>query len=514
MSTNPEGVNLENCAREPIHIPGAIQPHGLLFVLREPQLTVVQVSENVSTFLGRSVESILNHDLSTFLSEQQVERVRFALESLDPKDNNPVDLQLETRNGVGSLDGFVHRHNGLSFLELEPASVAYSSRFLEFYKTISKLTTRLHTTPTLSSLLENAATGIREMTGFDRIMIYRFADNFEGEVVAEAKSPEVDPFLGLWFPASDIPEQARRLYVANPIRAIMDSRYEPASILPVMNPDTGAPADLSHAGLRSVSPIHCEYLQNMGVAASMSVSIIREDRLWGLIAGHHRTPRLVPYELRKACTFIGQVMSSEIGRRESEAETAYFSQATVTQGKFLELMAGAANPLLGLIHSSPNLLDFIPCAGAAIVGSGKADMLGFTPGYVDIMKLVERLQAAGLASTFHTSALKNHFSVTEALRTSASGLIALQVERDPATYVLFFRPEVTQTVSWGGNPEKPVEASEDGFRMSPRKSFEKWQEEVHGHSLPWTPLEIKASAELRNLISVVLYSTAERRTAI
>lgn len=499
-------VNLDNCAREPIHIPGAIQPHGLLFVLREPELTIVQLSENVSDFLDIPEHQLLDHDLSSFLSPEQRQRVQFALDSVDPRDNNPVDLRLETANGKGPLDGFVHRHEGFSFLELEPASLAYNARFLEFYKTISKLTSTLHNTSNLPTLLDQAARGVREMTGFERVMIYRFADNFEGEVIAEARGDSFDSFLGLWFPASDIPEQARRLYALNPIRAIANASYQPAALSPAINPDTRRPIDLSYAALRSVSPIHCEYLRNMGVHASMSVSILRQGKLWGLIACHHHEPRIVPYELRKACTFIGEVMSSEIARRETEQESDYHSRATLLQSKFLELMAGATQPLSGLINSSPNLMDLIPCEGAAVVAGNKADMLGNTPGYEDLMHIVALLKSANASSTFVTRSLKNHFPLTEVMRATASGVIALEIERNPSTYVFFFRPEVPQTVSWGGDPNKPVEASEDGFRLSPRKSFEVWKEDVKGYALPWTSAEVRAATELRNLIAVVLYS--------
>ena len=499
-------VNLDNCAREPIHIPGAIQAHGLLFVLREPELTVIQMSDNVAESLGIPEVDILNQPLTSFLSVEQRARVRFALDSADPRDSNPVDLKLQPKNGAGKLDGFVHHNDGFSFLELEPASLEYNAQFLEFYKLISKLTSNLHNTSTLAALLEEAARGVRAMTRFERVMIYRFADNFEGEVLAEARGEQYGPFLGLWFPASDIPEQARNLYVHNPIRAIVDSAYQPVYITPAINPDTQRPVDLSHASLRSVSPLHCEYLRNMGVRASMSVSILRDDKLWGLIACHHHEPRHVPYELRKACTFIGEVISSEISRREIEQESQYHSRATLIQAKFLELMAGAPHALISLISGSPNLLDLIPCEGAAVVSGDKADMIGNTPGYADLVQILGLFESADLPSTFVTRSLKNHFPLTEAMRATASGVIALEIERTPPTYVFFFRPEVPQTVKWGGDPTKPVDPSEDGYRLSPRKSFEIWKEEIKGYSLPWTRVEVQAATDLRNLISVVLYS--------
>jgi chemotaxis family two-component system sensor kinase Cph1 len=498
-------IDLEVCAREPIHIPGAIQPHGLLFVLREPELIIVQASDNVETMLGIPLDQLLGKDLSSFLNADQIAKVQFALDSVDPRDNNPVELGLLASGTESQLDGFVHRHDGFSYIELEAASLTAGARFLDFYRKVSHLTSKLHAADSLDETLQQSTEGIRLMTGFDRVMIYRFAESNEGEVVAETRREGIDSFLGLWYPASDIPEQARRLYLLNPIRNIVDVDYTPAAIVPVINPDSGRPADLSFAGLRSVSPIHCEYLKNMGVSASMSVSIILDDRLWGLIACHHESPKFISYEVRKACAFIGQVLSGEISRRETLKASAYQSRATSMQARFLELMAGSPNPLLGLVNSSPTLLDLIPANGVAVVLGEKTHLLGTTPGYDDLMRLIGQLQTSGMASTFVTRSLKNHFPLTDAMRDTASGLIALLIQREPATYILFFRPEVARTVLWGGNPEKPVLPSEDGFRVGPRKSFEAWKEEMTGQSLPWSKAEVRASQELRNLVTVVAY---------
>ncbi len=500
-----EIVDLDTCAREPIHIPGSIQPHGVLFVLREPELRILQVSGNVRELLGLVAEDLPEKTLSSLLTPEQTDRVRFALNAVDPRDNNPVELQLAPPEGGTPLDGFVHRHAGCSFLELEPSAFSQNARFLQFYKTITKLATQLHESPSMSNLLQVAAVGIREITGYDRVMVYRFAESYEGEVVAEARADEVEPFFGLWFPASDIPEQARKMYVTNPVRVIVDAGYTPSPLVPVLNPETQRPVDLTYAGLRSVSPIHCEYLRNMGVTGTMSVSILRDGRLWGLVACHHFSPKLVEYETRKACTFIGQVLSGEIARREMEAESGYQTRATMVQARFLEAMAAAPHPLLGLVNSTPNLMDLIPCEGAAVVIGEKAHMLGNTPGYSDLMTIVRLLAREELTSTFVTRSLMNHFGTTEKMRVAASGVIALEVARGPASYVLFFRPETLQTVKWGGNPEKPVEVTDDGYKLSPRRSLEVWKEELKGHALPWTSGEVRAANELRHLIGVVLY---------
>lgn len=496
-------IDLDNCAREPIHIPGSIQPHGVLMVLSDPGLSVLQVSENVVAFLGITAQQLLDQGLSAFLNEDQLARVRFAFSSSDPKEHNPVQLQLPCRHADIQLDGVVHRYEGFCLLELEPTEPPTSLYFRDFYKTVSKATTRLQMESTLQGVLEAAASEFRKISGFDRVMIYRFSDSGEGEVVAESKIDSAEPYLGLWYPASDIPEQARRLYLLNPIRCIPEVPYKPVQLAPVINPVSSAPTDLSFAGLRSVSPIHVEYLVNMGVSASMSVSIMREGKLWGLVSCHHFSPRFIAFETRNACVFLGQVLSGEITRREAEQEAAFGAKAIGLQAKFLELMAAAPNPLLGLVTSSPNLLDLIPAGGAAAVTGDKFQTVGITPGYDEVMAILQSLRELKAPSTFVTRSLKNHFSVSRQLKVTASGMIVLHIPREPASYVLFFRPEVAQTVRWGGDPNKPVQMSDDGFRLSPRKSFQVWQETVEGTALPWTANEVRVADELRKLILAV-----------
>ena len=504
-------VDLDTCAREPIHIPGAIQPHGVLLVLKEPGLTIAQASENTDVFFGQAAESLVGGTLDRLLTKEQVDRIRAALASDDPAESNPLQLGITAVDTKTALEVVLHQHDGFALLEFEPALSEGSANFSNFYKAVSKTTGRLQSATTLGTLVEEAATGVRQMTGFDRVMIYRFADSGEGEVIAEAKAEGVEPYLGLRYPASDIPEQARRLYTLSPIRCIPDARYTPVPLVPSLNTATKRPTDLSFAGLRSVSAIHCEYLQNMGVTASMSVSIVREGKLWGLVACHHFSPKLVTYETRRACSFIGQVLSGEIGRREAEEDSSYNSEATRVQAKFLELIRTSAHPLAELVNSTPNLLDLIPAAGAAIVTEDKAQMIGVTPSYTEVMSIVEALQAAGVPSTFTTRSLKNHFSDAGSMAKSASGIIALEVSSDPKEYILYFRPEVAQTVTWGGDPNKAAITTIDGFRLSPRKSFAAWREQLQGAALPWTRNEVRAADELRRLVGGISRRVAPSR---
>lgn len=494
-------VDLDTCAREPVHIPGAIQPHGVLLVLKEPELTIVQASENTDLFFGRTAESLIGERLDCLLTAQQVDAIRTALVLEDPAECNPLQLGVTNLDGSQELDGVLHQHDGFAILEFELPVTDGATNFLNFYKAVSKTTGRLQSALTLQTLVDEAVAGVRQITGFDRVMVYRFAESGEGEVIAESKAETTDPYKGLRYPASDIPEQARRLYTLSPIRCIPTVTYTPVPLVPSINATTHRPTDLSFAGLRSVSPIHCEYLQNMGVSASMSVSIVRDGKLWGLIACHHFSPKQIAYETRKACSFIGQVLSGEIGRREAEEDSSYNSKATSIQARFLELIRSSMHPLAELLNSTPNLLDLIPAAGAAIVMKNKAQMIGVTPSYTEVMSIVAALQAGDTPPTFTTRSLKNHFSDAGGMTKTASGVIALEVSSDSKEYILYFRPEVAQTVTWGGDPNKAAVATVDGFRLSPRKSFAAWREQLQGASLPWTRNEVRAADDLRKLVS-------------
>ena len=496
-------VDLEQCAREPIHIPGYIQPHGVLFVLREAGLQVLQVSENCEHYFGLKPDVILAQGLGCLLDKVQIERVQFALDSSDPTENNPVRLGLASRQEDLLFDGVVHKNDGFSFLELEATIGASQSNFLNFYKSVGKITSQLHASSSLNAMLQEAVSGVRQITGFDRVMIYHFSETGDGQVIAEAKSPDLEPYLGLWYPASDIPVQARRLYCLNPIRSIPRVDYTPVAIVPVINPESRRPVDLSFSTLRSVSPVHCEYLTNMGVSSSMSVSILREGQLWGLIACHHTKPLWPSYEVRAACTFLGQVISKEVLHHEGRKESEYVTRSTGQLAKFLELMVSASSPLLGLVDQSPNLMDLIPAGGVAVVIGDKVRTLGITPGYDQLLSLVQALRKIDAPSTFSTKSLQYHFPLMASITGTASGMIALEIARDPESYIFYFRPERSETVRWAGDPNKPVTPSESGYRLSPRKSFAAWKEKTHGIAAPWTKQELQAADQLRRLISIV-----------
>ena len=286
-------VDLTDCDREPIHHPGLIQPFGVLFVLAEPSLIVTQVSENVGDHLPLRVEEVLGEPLATLLDPASVAAVREALGAERWRDLNPLQICAHGRQ----FDGIVHCHEGAAILELEPnpgPAIAMPHPFRQAL-------IRLQRVATFAELGEVGVEQMRRVTGFERVLFYRFHEDGHGSVDAEAKEPALEPYLGLHYPASDIPAQARELYCKNWLRLIFDGRANPARVVPTLRADTGGPLDLSFSVLRSVSPVHLEYMANMGVRASMSISLVVRDRLWGLISClNHTSPRRVSQETRMA----------------------------------------------------------------------------------------------------------------------------------------------------------------------------------------------------------------------
>lgn len=505
-------VDLTNCDREQIHIPGLIQPHGILFALTEPELIIAQISNNIFNLLGIQAEHLLNQPLSKLVELDQIELLKDCLSQEDLQLGNPLEFIITIDDKLVYFDGIVHRYQGIVILELEPAKPK-NNIFFKFYPLIKQAIFKIQAAANIKKLSQILAQEVQKITGFDRVMVYRFDEQWNGEVIAEERIESLTPYLGLHYPASDIPQQARKMYTENWLRLIPDINYQPAQILPTKNPLTNQPLNLSCAVLRSVSPLHIEYLQNMGVTASMSISLLKDKKLWGLIACHHQTPKYIPYEIRNACEFLGQITSLELGAKEDSEDVEHLIQIKSIQAKLVEYMS-AENIIKGLIDYQPNLLDLVNAQGAAVYFDQEYFTIGNTPKPDDIYNLVEWVNQNSQAEIIYTDKLAQIYPPAEKFRDVASGLMAISISKSQKNYVLWFRPEVLKTVNWGGNPHKPVEINQNGenaeIRLSPRKSFDLWKETVHLASLSWKQCEINAALELRNaIIGVVLRKVDE-----
>lgn len=509
--------DLAACEREPIHIPGRIQPHGILLSLSEPSLAVLQASANASELFGRDIHLVTGATLTELFGEQANELIReLRSHSLE---KNPLylgSLSVPGPSGVGrSFRAIAHCYQHALILELEEAGNSQTLSFQNLYPLVRDFMARLQDATGIPELTHITADEVRRITGFDRVLIYKFDPEWHGHVIAESRDEDLPPYLDLWFPASDIPAQARELYRVNRLRLIADANCQPVPLVPMLDPRTKRPLDLTYAALRSVSPVHIEYLKNMGVAASMSISLVHEGRLWGLLSLHHRQPRFPSFEMRVACDFLGQAFTTHLSARESQAEYEHRLYLKLITTSLLGFMAEEEHFLNGLIHHPDELLSFADASGAAILFEGRCTLFGRTPGEQEVRRFVDWLSARGQEEVFHTDALPSLIPDGEAFRQSASGILAISISKLYRSYVLWFRPEVVQTVKWGGDPRKPVEIDADGSgRIHPRKSFETWKQTVRGRSLPWRLSEVESASDLRNAIVGVVLRKAEELAAL
>jgi chemotaxis family two-component system sensor kinase Cph1 len=498
----PEGLDLEQCAREPIHVPGRIQQHGVLLAISADG-TVGQVSANSASLTDREPQDILGGDLSDVVGEVGALAIGVALGSdVSEQLQTLVSFWLPRSGGDTLVDAVLHRVGAVVLVELlragrRPRPVT----FTDTYRRAQAAIARLDASSSYAELLEVAAAEVRRLTGFDRVMVYRFDEEYNGEVVAEHRREDLNAFLGLRFPAGDIPPQARALYERSWLRLIADVQSTPAALVPTEDPATGEPLDLSRAWLRAVSPVHIEYLRNMGVAASMSVSLLRDGKLWGLIACHHYTgPHEPDYETSATVELLAQLISSRIVDRLQQEH----DQLALTTQRTLGLLAAAAHgpsPLAEALttDTSVTMRDLVAADG--VVAS--IDGVTTSAGVVLNDEAHERLLAMSGDRPRAWECLDALALVPGS--TPIGG--ALTVPLGDGQYVVWYRKEVTQVVEWGGDPHNQAIAVTEGdtVRISPRRSFERWREEIHGSCLPWTVADLDAATLLRAQLIEGLY---------
>ncbi len=509
--------DLSACGREPIHVPGRIQPHGVLIAFEGAGPTITRASANVESLLGRPTESLLGGGLDAVFDDDQVDllRERLADRSLE---GNPLQILTTTFPDGPRPDEphhvVAHRHGGTLILELERATTPGDPNFRNLYQMVRSFLARMEGLSTVAALTRVAAEEVRSLTGFDRTLVYRFDEDLAGTVVAEDRNERLPSYLGLRFPASDIPSQARRLYLLNRVRLIVRDDYEPIPIVPQADPRTGRPLDLTFAILRSVSPVHLEYMRNMGTPASLSISIIREGKLWGLISCHHSEPRFVPLEVRTACDLVGQGLAFQLGAKEHLAEYERRLWLRSAHTTLLAAMTGRANFEASLSEKQEELLAYASASGAALVHEGRCHRFGQTPSEPEIRELCDVLAAQGSEEVFATDGLSTLWPRAREISAIASGLLAISISKLHRSYLLWFRPEVVKTVTWGGDPRKPAEPESGSMRIHPRKSFEAWKETVRLKSEPWRSSELEAAIELRNAIVGIVLRRAEEMAAL
>jgi light-regulated signal transduction histidine kinase (bacteriophytochrome) len=515
-STKRHGVAITHCDAEPVRTPGCIQDCGALLVLRRADLTVVQASENSAAWLGEAPERLLGRHVAAVLGDVGAARLREMLDDEGIEHNPTYALALPALRGTrapAGLDVTVHAIDAFAIVELEPLAVASGS---DPYALVRRATGRLQAATSLQSFCDVAADEVRRVTRFDRVMIYRFHPDAHGEVVAESKRDDLSSLVGHHYPATDIPRPAREIFQKMWVRPLPDARCALHELVPLANPDTGQPLEMTYCALRGASVMYTDYLRNMDVAASLTMAIRVEGRLWGLIACHHLSaPAPVPWPVRAASELLAQVVSLQLKAAEDREHFAYRLRI---ESIHQELIAHAAKEggLGAMLSGAPGPLEGLDAGGAAIFHWERWWRVGETPDEAQLEALASWLDGrpefvAPARPPYVTDCLSADWPEGAAIADVASGVLAISLSRSRRTLMLWFRPETVRTLRWAGDPsDKPTVAGPHGARPSPRTSFAQFVESVRGRSRPWLAVEIEAATRLRLLIMELVVSRAEK----
>lgn len=501
-------INLDNCAREPIHIPGLIQSHGALLALGTDR-RVVHASTNLRALLGASAPAMGDaFNAAHFDGDAAVhDALNELLDGTDATDGVPASSEVRLNGQV--FDLVVHHSGGLAVAEFErrPAGADVKADFaLKAHRAME----RLKRQKSIEGLMDFAVGAVRQLTGFDRVMAYRFRHDDSGDVVAEDRAETLEPFLGRRYPASDIPAQARRLYVVNTLRLIADVHAAPVPV--AQAPDVQRPLDMSHSVLRSVSPIHIEYLQNMGVGASMSISIVVNGQLWGMLACHHRVPLQVPYSVRMACDVLAQILAAHVQSLVAGEQARRAADGAELRTRLIEAALHADDTASALVDKAKDLAAAFQAQAAIISEESKLHVEG------DVLhdfavQLIAWLDAskAPAGHLLSTASLKQLVPALAGGTGAWCGVLALSFDPAAHGWLVLLRKEQIETINWGGHPEKTYKVGPLGPRLTPRGSFDVWRETVRDTSVPWDTDDLEFG---RRLLDELLRARSARLAEI
>jgi PAS domain S-box-containing protein len=508
-------ADLSNCERELIHLAGSVQPHGALLVVDGVDRVVVQASGNAGAVLGIAAEQLLGQPLSR-LGGDLADRVA----ALAPGLGGEEVLPLRCRSARGALEGGLHRHPGGPELviELEPLAVSPGAAEVaalaepDLVQAVSDAVRRFGAAASVGALADAAAQSVRELTGYDRVMVYKFDPDGHGKIIAEAREPRLDSLLGHHYPASDIPQRARELYLRNRVRVLVDVHYEPVPLLPRHLPGGPRDLDMSLCYLRSMSPLHLQYLKNMGVTATLVVSLVRDGELWGLIAAHHYAPRNLRYPIRAACDLLAEVITTRIAAIENYAHAQVSILVRRLEQRLVEATSVEGDWRLALFRNPRTLLQPLEATGAALFHDGEILTTGEVPATPELRELqrwVESEQGASPAP-FACSSVAKANPALESMAPMASGVLAVRLSTTRPDHLMWFRKEQLSTVTWAGDPAKAI-VGDNPLELSPRRSFAAWSEIVRGTALPWSVTEIALARAIGGaLVDIIVQVGAVR----
>lgn len=485
------------CGSVPLNHINVIQSYGYLLVLDKHALTIVQISENMAELLGKEVSEVINQPIATYVSEEDIEKL---IARFDVQHTSKLPQKLTL--GGYSMRAVTHVKAAYYLMELEKIRSDDERPFSDVFEETKYMIAAIESATTIEEVAQRAVNEVKKITGFDGVMMYQFDADWNGTVIAEEKEPGMENYLGHKFPASDIPQQARKLYLSNPYRLIPDRDYKPVRLYPIINPATKAFIDLSDCNLRGVAAVHLEYLKNMDVQASMSIRVLKEQQLWGLIACHHRTPHFLSFELCSVLEMLSSVVSNKVAAlcygKTYEVKVALNDKFAMIAERLYR-----QKDLVEILFDTEvaNVLDLFGAQGAVIVLNGEQRTLGRVPDRDFIEDLMLWLQNRASNQVYHTNNLAGQFDEADEYADTASGILAIPINPENGEYLVCFRPELVATIKWGGNPNEAIQFEADGKTYHPRHSFGIWLQTVRQTAAPWQEEQVELATNMRNLIN-------------
>lgn len=498
-------ADLTNCDRELIHLAGSIQPHGVLWVLQEPQLRIIQASETSGTLLKLPMARVLDSSLAAMGGDIDRRVRELAAGSADLREGVPLRCSLNLQGRTVPCEGLLHRgSDGCLILEIEPITADGGPAIETIGLPAARLQAalrdavqRLSEATSLAMLADALVRSVREMAGYDRVMVYRFDPEGHGKIIAEARDERLDSLLGHHYPSSDIPQRARELYLRNRVRVLVDVDYEPSPVMPrrlpagpQTEPGPDRELDMSMCYLRSMSPLHIQYLKNMGVTATLVVSLVREGRLWGLIACHHYRPRNLRFAVRAAADLLAEVTTTRIAAIENYARAQVAVQVRRLEQRLVEATSTDGDWRQALFRNPATLLLPLEASGAALFHDGQLLTCGEAPSTPQLRALLQWMETQHFENgAFACASVARANPALASLTPTASGVFAVRLSATRPDMLIWLRREQLLSVTWAGDPGKPMAAG-NPLELSPRRSFAAWSELVQGTSLPWTEADV------------------------
>ncbi|HVW95585.1 MAG TPA: GAF domain-containing protein [Mucilaginibacter sp.] len=494
--TERKNFDSEFCGRVPLQHINLIQSYGYLLVVDRDD-TIIQASENCAELLGKKINEIVNTKLAQYIAGQSAVELQ-AVAGKGITDRVPFNLRLQ--NGA-QVQALLHFKKDYLILEAELTSKEEERYFTSVFQDIKHSIAAIEQAATVQEVCEVAISELKKISGFDGVLMYQFDKDWNGTVIAEIKDKRLDPYMGQTFPASDIPRQARELYLKNPYRLIPNREYTPVRLFPVINPVTNSFIDLSDCNLRSVPAVHLEYMGNMGIKASMSIRVIRNGQLWGLISCHN----IEAVDLSLETCSIFELLSSVISNKISSILNKHdFDYASSLQGKknlLIEQVYAKEDMVQGVIEAAgENLMTVFDAGGAAVMFNGQLETIGKTPEADSIENILLWLEGKKIDRIFSSNCLSGIYEEAAAYADVGSGLLAIPIDAAKGEYMLCFRPEVIETINWGGDPNNAITFEPDGKNYHPRNSFKLWQQQVKNNSKPWHSEELTVAESLRSFL--------------